>query len=400
MHRIHYIDLKPLPQIENQEKSKKRKKVQIIRTNGAHSSGEEEGEERGNFHAAPKRITLRSPRPASPHGRWERGGRPAGEARRLRAQHPARPGPCPAPPAREAPPRALPARPARAIPRAAPARRVPPPPGPARGGGLRPAPSRRSLGALVGRAARLPPLLLLLLASPSFLPRPGLRLALTRLPRPCPARGACARLSLRGTARRRRRWRPGRRGRAVGERAGKEERGEGGGEGWGGKAREGDEKRGEKTAAALPGRDLWRRVGRALGRLLRRPLGERRGISELGALRCQPGHHLTLGRLALDAASPALAPPAVGGEQRRGAAAGRRATATARGAMGVVGGSAGTSADRSLPPPGRVGESRAGTAARPPAAPYGQGTGPGITAPLEAESGDTGTGLERLPKKS
>lgn len=84
------------------------------------------------------------------------GGRPAREARRLRAQHPARPLPrAPRPrPGRRHP---APCPPGRALPRAAPARRVPPPPGPARGGGLRPAPSRRSLGALVGRAARLPP---------------------------------------------------------------------------------------------------------------------------------------------------------------------------------------------------------------------------------------------------
>lgn len=135
--------------------------MQIIRTNGAHSSREEEGEERGNFHAAPKRIALRSPRPASPHGRWQRGGR-----RRAPGEGgPAAPGAAPGP-ARPLPraPRPRPGRrhpapcpPGRALPRAAPARRVPPPPGPARGGGLRPAPSRRSLGALVGRAARLPP---------------------------------------------------------------------------------------------------------------------------------------------------------------------------------------------------------------------------------------------------
>lgn len=340
--------------------------MQIIRTNGAHSSREEEGEERGNFHAAPKRIALRSPRPASPHGRWQRGGRrrapgEGGPAAPGAAPGPA-PAPRPAPPAREAPPRALPARPGPSARRPGPAR---PPAARAGPGGWAeacavPAKPRRSSR----QSGSAPPPLLL--ASPSFLPRPGLRLALTRLPRPCPARGACARLSLRGAARRRRR--PGRRGRAVGERAGKEERGEGGGgEGWGGKAREGEEKRGEETAAALPRRDLWRRAGRALGRLLRRPLGERRGISELGALRCQPGHHLTLGRLALDAASPALAPPTVGGEQRRGAAAGtesdgdgagrdgscRRLSRAARGRFAAAAG------ERRRPP-------RAATASRPP----------------------------------
>lgn len=340
--------------------------MQIIRTNGAHSSREEEGEKRGNFHAAPKRIALRSPRPASPHGRWQRGGRrrapgEGGPAAPGAAPGPA-PAPRPAPPAREAPPRALPARPGPSARRPGPAR---PPAARAGPGGWAeacavPAKPRRSSR----QSGSAPPPLLL--ASPSFLPRPGLRLALTRLPRPCPARGACARLSLRGAARRRRR--PGRRGRAVGERAGKEERGEGGGgEGWGGKAREGEEKRGEETAAALPRRDLWRRAGRALGRLLRRPLGERRGISELGALRCQPGHHLTLGRLALDAASPALAPPTVGGEQRRGAAAGtesdgdgagrdgscRRLSRAARGRFAAAAG------ERRRPP-------RAATASRPP----------------------------------
>lgn len=289
-----------------------------------------------------------------------RRGRPGGSGRSTRPG-PA-PAPRPAPPAREAPPRALPARPGPSARRPGPAR---PPAARAGPGGWAeacavPAKPRRSSR----QSGSAPPPLLL--ASPSFLPRPGLRLALTRLPRPCPARGACARLSLRGAARRRRR--PGRRGRAVGERAGKEERGEGGGgEGWGGKAREGEEKRGEETAAALPRRDLWRRAGRALGRLLRRPLGERRGISELGALRCQPGHHLTLGRLALDAASPALAPPTVGGEQRRGAAAGtesdgdgagrdgscRRLSRAARGRFAAAAG------ERRRPP-------RAATASRPP----------------------------------
>lgn len=62
--------------------------------------------------------------------------------------------------------------------------RPPQPPGLAPGGGLRPAPSQRSLGALVVRAARLPPHLhlLLLLASPSLLPSPARPSARTHPP--------------------------------------------------------------------------------------------------------------------------------------------------------------------------------------------------------------------------
>lgn len=93
--------------------------------------------------------------------------------------------------------------------------------------------------------------------------------------------------------------------------------------------REGERRRGKRGEAGgknrgdAPGAGPAAAASRALGRLLQRPLRERRVISELGALRCQPGHHLTLGRLALDAASPALAPPTVGGEQRRQGGTGR-----------------------------------------------------------------------------
>lgn len=158
----------------------------------------------------------------------------------------------------------------------------PPVAGAAPAGGLRPAPSRRSLGALVVRAARLPPASSSSLLPSSFPPRPGLQLALTRLPPACPARGACARLSLSGCPARRRRpggW--------VSERAGKEARGKGG-EGWGGKERggeEGEKRRGE-THSGAPGAGRAAAASRALERLLRRPLREGRAISELGALRC------------------------------------------------------------------------------------------------------------------
>ncbi|XP_040976355.1 formin-like protein 16 [Aquila chrysaetos chrysaetos] len=173
-------------------------------------------------------------------------------------------------------------------------------------------------------------------------------LALTRLPPPCPARGACARLSLTlpgggrvggcagKEAEGRRRRRVGRKGeRRRGKRGEAGRRGGGGQWWWVGE--------GQKTAATLLRRDLRRRrPSRALGRLLRRPLSERRAISELGALRCQPGHHLTLGRLPWTPPPLRLrrrqwAGPKAGkaeGEEGWGATV---TTATALGTAGLVG---------------------------------------------------------------
>lgn len=100
------------------------------------------------------------------------------------------------------------------------------------------------------------------------------------------------------------------------------------------KERGGEERqkrRGESRSSA-PGAGRAAAAGRALGRLLRRPLREGRAISELGALRCQPGHHLTLGRLAPDTAPAARALPAVGGERRGRGNGARRQRPRRRGA--------------------------------------------------------------------